>query len=165
MDIQAWLDQEDARIADRVRRFGWTGLYVGGDTCGRPGCTSPPDDGPPFAYTIGLFGIGHPELLVVGLDPAEANLVLDDLAGRVRDGETLVPGFPIAVEGWPRAVVPEAVPNPGDIVLWANGFYRRPPEHSVPVLQLTYSDDQGRFPWDEGYTSPHHQTRPGELIP
>jgi hypothetical protein len=163
MDIQAWLDQEGARIADGIRRFGWTGFFVGGDTCGRPGCTSPPDDRPPFASTIGLFGIGHPELLIVGVDPPTASVVLGDLAGRVRNGEALVAGFPVTVETWPRPIVPEPVPNPGEIVLWANGFYRRPPEHSVPVLQLTYADAAGRFPWDDGYDLPHLQPRPGEF--
>jgi hypothetical protein len=28
--------------------------------------------------------------------------------------------------------VPEPIPNPGEILLTANDFYRRPPEHSVP---------------------------------
>jgi hypothetical protein len=165
MDIQAWLDQEDAHIADCIRRFGWMALFVGGGTCGRPGCTSPPDDGPSFAYTIGLFGIAHPELLVVGLSPERAGGVLEDLAGRVLAGETLVPGVPVGVEGWGSPIVPEPVPDPGEVVLWANSFYRRPPEHSVPVLQLTYADDAGRYPWDDGYATPHLQPRPGELTP
>ncbi|MDP2624287.1 MAG: DUF4262 domain-containing protein [Actinomycetota bacterium] len=160
MDLQAWADQEDARIIETIRRVGWFINYIGGECCSRPGCDSPPDEGPPFAYTIGLFGLGHPEMLIFGVDTTTAAGVLNALGEHVRHGGTVMPGVVIPVPGW-RRVVPEQVPNPGEIVLWANDFYQRPPEHSVPVIQLTYDDDQGRFPWDEGYTTPELQPRPG----
>ena len=66
MDVrtQAWIDQEDARLAATVRRHGWMIRYIGGDECSRPGCDCPKSDGPPFAYTVGLFGLAHPELLI-----------------------------------------------------------------------------------------------------
>jgi hypothetical protein len=68
MDIstQTWLEQEDAYVSTTIRKHGWCIQYVGGDSCSRPGCECGPDDGPPFAYTIGLFGLGHPELLILG---------------------------------------------------------------------------------------------------
>jgi hypothetical protein len=31
----------------------------------------------------------------------------------------------------------------------------------VAVVQLTYADDRGRFPWDEGCEVAHLQPRPG----
>ena len=40
------------------------------------------------------------------------------------------------------------MPNPGEIVLGANRHYDRPPFMSVPVLQLSYDDRSGRFPWE-----------------
>lgn len=163
MDPHAWIDQEEAHITETVRRTGCAIQYVGGGACSRPGCDSPPDDQPPFAYTIGLFGLGHPELLMVGVDPTTAARVLNTLAAAVRRGETLIPGFPITVEHWAHHIVPEPVPNPGEIVLWANSYYRRPAEHSVPVLQLTYDDADGRFPWNEGYATPERQPRPGSF--
>ena len=58
-------------------------------------------------------------------------------------------------------VIPEEVPNPGEIVFEANRFYQRPNEASVPVLQLTYTDKNGRYPWDEGCLRPELQPRPG----
>lgn len=161
MDLQAWIDQEQAHIVEMIRRTGWAIQYVGGDTCSRPGCDSPPDEQPPFAYTIGLFGLGHPELLIIGVDPATAQGVLNTLALRMRQGEVLMPGLIITFEDWPHRIIPEVVPNPGEIVLGANSFYQRPPEHSVPVLQLTYDDTEGRFPWDQGYIAPELQPRPG----
>ncbi|MDP8958830.1 MAG: DUF4262 domain-containing protein [Actinomycetota bacterium] len=161
MDLQAWLDQQHAHMAEKIRRIGWAIQYIGGDCCSRPGCESPPDDGPPFAYTVGLFGFGHPELLMVGVNPATAAGVLNSLAAGVREGMTVMPGQLITFENWPHRIITETVPNPGDIVFWANDFYRRPADHSVPVLQLTYDDTEGRFPWDEGYATPELQPRPG----
>jgi hypothetical protein len=66
--LQAWLDQDDARMKSVIRRHGWSIEYIGGDCCSVPGCGGGNDEDPPFAYTVGLFGLGHPELLVFALD-------------------------------------------------------------------------------------------------
>jgi len=60
----AWLDQEDAHIGAIIRRYGWFIQYVGGaELCTLPGCCCSEDEDPvPFAYTVGLFGLNHPEL-------------------------------------------------------------------------------------------------------
>ena len=87
--------------------------------------------------------------------------VLNDLGERVRAGEALLPGQLVMFDDWPHRITPEPVPNPGDIVFSANDFYRRPDKHSVPVLQLTYDDTEGRFPRDDGYAAPEMQPRPG----
>lgn len=158
---QAWIDQEDAHIAHVIRRYGWFIQYVGGHECSRPGCSPGVDPfEPPFAYTVGLFGLGHPELLVFGLSPEMAMSVLNDLGERIRRGGDLIPGQLITFDRWPRRVISEEVPNPGEIVFSANRFYERPDEASVPVLQLSYDDTEGRFPWEEGYAA-EVQPRPG----
>jgi Domain of unknown function (DUF4262) len=47
----AWLDQEDAHLAQVIRAHRWAVQYVGeGEEPGEPA----------FGYTIGLFGLGHP---------------------------------------------------------------------------------------------------------
>jgi hypothetical protein len=119
--------------------------------------------GPAFAYTIGLFGLRHPELLVFGLPTSTTAHVLNSVGDRIAAGDSLVPGQMIELEGWDRRIVAEAVPNPGDILLGANRYYDRPSHASVPALQLTYQDAAGRFPWDEGWASPHLQPRPGDF--
>lgn len=159
--IQAWLDQEDARMKSVIRRHGWAIEYIGGSCCSVRGCDGGDDDGPPFAYTVGLFGLGHEELLVFGLDPETTHRLLNDLGNRVRADEALVPGQVLGFDGWDRRVIPEEVPNPGDIVFSANRFYQRPAEFSVPVLQLSYDDAGGRFPWQAGFEQPELQPRPG----
>jgi len=157
---QAWFDQYEARVAEVIRQHGWFIPYIGGGTCDRPGCDCPPDDGPAFAYTVGMFGLGHPELLVFSLPPEDTAYLINTLGRRILDGEAILPGHELTVEGFPRRLVAETVPNAGAIVFEANHFYRRPDEFSVPALQLTYDDAAGRFPWDDGYAGPP-QPRPG----
>lgn len=163
MDTQAWVDQYDAHIANTVRRFGTFIQYVGGKgECNCEGCEDMPEDSPAFAYTVGLFGLGHPELLIFGVDSHTAAHLLNELSARIRAGENLVAGQLIEVEGFPSQIVPEEVSNPGKIVLTANDFYRRPDTASVPVLQLTY-EEGGIFPWDSRYPDPARQPRPGSF--
>jgi hypothetical protein len=100
-------------------------------------------------------------LLIVGVSHETALEVLNELGARIRAGETLLPGQLITFDGWPHRVMPEEVPNPGEIVFGSNRFYQRSDEFSVPVLQLTYDDVDGRFPWEEGYATPDLQPRPG----
>lgn len=160
----AWLDQDDARIAAAIRRYGWWIEYVIG-RCADPLCQhgsdDDGDDDPPFAYTVGLFGMGHPELLIFGVPTGTAAGVLNDLGERIRAGANLLPGQLLTFEKWPHRVVVEQVPNPGEIVFSANRHYARPSEVSVPVLQLSYDDRAGRFPWESTYAAPAMQPRPG----
>lgn len=157
----AWADQAMAEMASIIRRHGWAVQYVGGSCCARPGCGGGGGDGPTFAYTVGLFGLGHPELLVFSLPPETATVVLNAFGERVRRGEHLIPGQLVTLPGSHHCFVAEEVPNPGEIAFGANDFYQRPPQASVPLLQLTYDDGTGRFPWDDGYPVPEAQPRPG----
>ncbi len=163
-DVQtlAWLDQEDAHVSAVIRKHGWFIQYVGGGVCSVPGCESrEEDDGPSFAYTVGLFGLGHPELLIFGTHLGTAAGVLNELGARIRTGENLVAGQLLTFKPWPHRIVVETVPNPGEIVFAANRHYQRPSQASVPVFQLSYDDTSGRFPWEAGYAAPQLQPRPG----
>lgn len=158
LQIQAWLDQEDARTAAMVRRHGWYIEYVCScEVFGKTGGY----EGPPFAYTVGLFGLHHPELLILGVPQRTASGVLNALGNRIRSGDNLLPGQVLTFEEWPHRIIPEPVPNPGEIVFGANRYYGRPDPDSVPVLLLSYDDQAGRFPWEAGYAAPEMQPRPG----
>lgn len=152
-EIVAFLDQDDRRLVETIRAHRVSIEYV---TCG-------PDPEPSsFAYTIGLFGLGHPELLIFSVTPGTAHGVLNEIADLVSDGRDLMPGEIVAVDGWPHRMRVEVVPNAGEIVFGANRFYQRPAEASVPVLQLTWDDRSGHFPDDPAYTVPARaQPRPG----
>ena len=155
----AWLDQEDAHVTAMVRQHGLFIQYVFSCDVGEPGGDEV--EGPPFAYTVGMFGLNHPELLILGTSPQLAGAVLNELGGRVRAGLTIMPGDLLTFEQWPHRIIPEEVPNPGEILISANRFYQRPARHSVAALQLSYDDPAGRFPWETGYLAPRMQPRPG----
>jgi hypothetical protein len=148
----AWLDQEDARTARLIREHRFTVTYVWGEGPGAPA----------FGYTTGLFGLGHPELVVVGLGHDPTYGMLDRTARLVVDGRDLVPGEQLTWPDQEGSLVVEALPNPGEVLFCANRFYSRPDEFSVPAYQLTWPHDDGLFPWDAGYRcGPACQPRPG----
>jgi hypothetical protein len=152
--IIAWLDQEHAHLAQTIRTHRLAVQYVGaGDAPGEP----------PFGYTIGLFGLGHPELVVVGVGHDIAHGMLNRLGRLVVGGRNLVPGELLHDDGGAVPLAVEVLPNPGEVVFSANRFYERPDEFSVPAFQLTWPDAGGAFPWDPGYAYPADvQPRPGE---
>ncbi len=151
--ILAWLDQEDARLAQTIRARRWAVQFVGEG--------EEPDE-LAFAYTIGLYGLGHPELVVVGLGPDEAHGMLDAVARLVADGRDLVVGELLNLPDGAGRLVVEELPNPGEVVLGANRFYERPAEYSVPAYQLTWDHAGGAFPWDADHPcGPGCQPRPG----
>lgn len=141
---QAALDQYDAWARDTVRRYGWAVRYIFGDV----------GDVPPFAYTIGLYGFDHPELVLFGADYDTSVNVLNWVGERVRAGGRIEPGELLTFDDWPHRLHVLTVPNPGEIVLSANRFYGRSRDESVPALQLVWDDRWGRFPWEPDYDPP-----------
>jgi hypothetical protein len=149
----AWLDQEDAHLAQTIRAHRWAVQYVAEG--------NEPTE-PSFGYTVGLFGMGHPELVAVGLDYELACDLLNTVAGLVLDGDNLVPGQVLEDDDGTPVLTVEELPNPGDVLFSANRFYGRPDEFSVPAFQLTWAQDDGLFPWDPGYPRESVvQPRPG----
>ena len=114
----AWLDQEDAHLVRVIRQHRWAVRYVG---------SGEEDDEPCFGYTIGLFGLGHPELVLVGLGADTTHGVLQRVAGEVAAGRDLVPGELIDRDDRPGRLFVEDSPDPGEVVLDADRFYQRPP--------------------------------------
>lgn len=176
----AYFDQFRAQTTVAIRRWGCMVQYVSNEIecscCAAEGLDraarrarrgdrrrgGPPM--PPFAYTIGLHGVGHPELLVFGLGFEPAKVLLTRLAHEVRDhGVQLVEGEVIARDrALDRPLLVEGLPNPGEILVQANSYYRRPSEGSVDALQLSWCDPLGRWPGDPACLAPAAtQPRPG----
>lgn len=151
--VEQWLDHEDRRISETIRRHGCALEYV--QPCEGDGFRTP------FCYTIGLFGLGHPELLIFGLDMPSAAGCLNHLHGLVRKGRDLVPGEILTFPPHEEQYLVEEVPNAGEILFAANRHYDRPSEVSVPALQVTWTV-RGAFPWHDRYPYPaESQPRPG----
>jgi len=148
--ILAWLDQEDRYVTDTIRKHGCYLEYVSGDGWD-----------PSFAYTVGLFGLGHPELIVFGMGMRGAASTLNYFFDQVRSGNDLTPGEVLRPAAANMAFRVEDFPEPGATLFSANRHYQRPREASVPAYQLTWSAD-GFFPGEPGYPlDPAVQPRPG----
>lgn len=173
--MTAFRDQQRSAMTAAIRRWGVWNTCVSGDPAECECCRATPAPrggtapwsirpSPTFCYSTGLFGVGHPELLVFSLEMRVASELLTGLAHGVRHGRDLTPGERLDVPQLQLTLLVEELPNPGEILLAANDYYRRPRGNSVPALQLTWADGQRRFPWDEGSAlAPADQPRPGSF--
>jgi len=102
-----------------------------------------------FSYTIGMTRHhGHPELLASGLVPAEAMGLLTDLAEEVRAGHRFAAGEVLSPDGAHRLQLVR-VADPGRLA-HAQAIYAGP-AGPVPALQVVWSDQAGRWPWQPGW--------------
>lgn len=137
-------DDEDARLLDALRRYGWIGRGVD------PSQDDPPGT-PRFAYTAGLERTWrHPELIVVGIPWPAAGAVLRGAVERVRAGQAFQPGQRYADVVAAGDVVVVEVSHAHRIfsmtyAMWLYGG------EDFRALQLVWPDAAGRYPWDEGY--------------
>lgn len=175
--LAAWQDQNRRAMTDAIRSRGCWNTYVSDEVvcacCAAVGNRAQRraagrrgrgrhgrDSRSPFCYTTGMFGVGHPELLVFGLGMDDAGRLLNTLVHGVLHGSDLTAGEELSPPGWGRRLLVEQLPNPGQILYQANAYYDRPAGDSVPALQLTWTDVLGRYPWDAAYSGAP-QPRPG----
>lgn len=154
---QQWLDQEDTWLRDTVRTHGWAVQAIFAEGCwGPPGCDCglPREVSPPFAYTVGLFGFGHPEIVVFGLPIDTAHTVLNDLGKRIRQGSAFDGDADVRVPGWSHRLRLVRFRDDADVpvLISAHRFYRATQAAPVPTLQAIWDDRDGRFPWEPGYS-------------
>lgn len=128
----------DKHILKQIKRRGWSVLAIPGD----------PDEGPPFAFTIGLYLHAlAPEILVMGMDAATAGYVLNKVGAYIMAGKKL------SLDQRYSDIVEE-----GDLLFrqidfrhyqkhlgTAIWFYARQPQ-AFPALQCFWADKNGHFP-------------------
>lgn len=121
-------------------------------------------DEPAFAYTIGLFhNYQHAELIVVGLRLELMHSMLNDVAERIKAGQTFEPGARIAdvIEGFEVTLRQVIEPKSfKEHVGYARWFYKG---GAFPLFQLVWPDKQARFPQEPGTTEAFNQQQP--LLP
>ncbi|MFY1587050.1 DUF4262 domain-containing protein [Micromonospora sp. WMMD734] len=138
-DINGFLRRQDQII----ETTGWAVTHV-----------LPTDDDPgttaPFAYTVGLTAHDYPELIAAGLPPEIAHSLLNDLARRVYDkAERFAHGQRISdlIAGY-DAIIIDGPPTDELLPAMAINRYGR---DQIRLQQMVWPDQQGRFPWDDGY--------------
>jgi hypothetical protein len=135
------LDATDRKLLADVEEYGWH-------------CRHIHDEGrlPYWTFTIGVFQTWqHPELVVFGLRDTVAHDLLNQLVERVKAGETFGPGrdYDDVLESFGCRFVRVDAQWYSPFLGYAQWFYET--EDGFPVLQLVWPDEQGRYPWDEGY--------------
>lgn len=134
----------EADMRRAILRHGWTVQAV----FPRQGHA---EDGPEFAYTIGLAGKGLPELIVFALPDDIAYGLLDFLAQRVVDtGRELPAGFVTGLPGGAdeEAMIALEVTDTTRHLTIANAFYGT--SGPVRAMQLVWKGAHGLWPWSPG---------------
>ena len=129
-------DAVRANIAD----FGWHVMLVRADA-----------EGPGFAYSIGLYeSFGQPEILIVGLGTETMHWMINEIGGRLKQGERVEAEGRIdwLLEGHDCAMRQVAPAHYRDYLGYARWYYRG---DGFPVLQCAWPDKAGRFPWEPAF--------------
>lgn len=132
-------DDYDKKVQSAIDAHGWAVQAVAPAT---------DDDGAPFAYTVGMTVRSLPELLIYGLPSEVATVVLNAAGARMGEDGPLQDGQRLSglIQNYDLAVV-DAV-HTHDLAM-ARRFYGN---DQVQAIQLVWPDQNGRYPWDEGYS-------------
>jgi hypothetical protein len=135
-----WIIRDETlhAIAQTIDEHGWWVGLIDED-----------DEGPGFAYTLGLVqSFGHPELIVFGLRREVMHGILNGLGERVRSGERLPEETRIAdVLERELQVVLRPVrgeDNFGEYLGYGLRYYGR----IFPALQVFWPDRENKLPWE-----------------
>ncbi len=122
-------------LRETIDDHGWAVQYVESDSR-------------PFAYTVGLTKRGMPELVITGMKPNTSARLLNSIAHMiVDDGTRLAPAMHIDYQSEFLLEVVE-VEHPDVHLLYA----MRLCGDGVRALQLVWADDNGRLPWERGWS-------------
>jgi hypothetical protein len=143
------LEERDAKLLEVLEQSGWFVTKVGAT-----------DYEPAFAYSMGLYQhFGHPEIILFGLDLAVMHRLINDVGERIRQGRRYEEGnrYDDLLAGYQcefRRVDPR---HYDELLSWAVWYYTG---SQFPVLQLTWPDPTGVFPWEEGFDERFRRKQP-----
>jgi hypothetical protein len=150
------LDAMDTRLAGWAREPGWGVVQV------------PAEDGSPgWAFTVGLWhSYRAAELAMFGLACDLMHELLNQLAQRVKDGRPPLVDTALddVLEGSARLTVRLADDSWRAALFGISaGFYRA--TRDVPTHQVVWSDEAGRFPWQDGHPDDFADAQPSLWLP
>jgi len=123
-----------------IERHGWAVLAVFAD---------PDTNTPTFSYTVGLTAKNKPEMIVMGMPPDNARIVLNGLARRLLAGEVKRHErlSMVLTEGYEPVLIEADTARARDFLRAAIHRYG----DQVQALQLVLPDAANRLPWEEGF--------------
>ena len=107
---------------------------------------------PSFGYSIGLYkGLGHPELIIIGLDYASTVSIINIAKEEIEKGIKFMEGvnYHAFLNDYPVQFIevkPEYYPDYLGYAQWYNNR-----SINFPTLQVVWPDNAGIFPWDLGF--------------
>lgn len=109
--------------------------------------------GVPWAYSIGIPTTfpGAAEVIIAGLDPDTAHVIINTVVAAMRKGKTFADRQKARgiVKKQPLAFRKVAERYYDDYV--GQGQIYHQSDSNWPLLQIIWPDTQGRFPWQEGF--------------
>lgn len=106
---------------------------------------------PSFAYSIGLTrSYNHPEVICFGLPQDLAHAIINDVAELIKNGKTIKVGEinHEVFEGSRATFLEVDQRNIGDYFAGALNYYG---EEKFTALELIWTDQNDRFPWEEDF--------------
>lgn len=125
-----------------IRTHGWAVQWVEGDP--KRGKEDP--EGAPFAYTVGLTDLGHPEIVLSNVSPELGSQLLNHLGKLVRNGRFFLHG-----DRPEDAIQPPYLPvflDASEQYLNIATFMYRP--QYLRAIQMVLPDKDHRYPWNDG---------------
>jgi len=139
----------EQKVIDDVQMHGWHVIKVIEDK-----------EGPPFAYTIGLYhSFGHPEIIVIGLPGEAAHAVLNTAGESIRAGREYADDTRTDEFLNNYSCTFKSVPERQFQAYfgWALWFYEG---KGFQALQLVYPDRSHNWPWEPGAEQGFRSTQP-----
>jgi len=137
------LDKSEQRIVDDIARVGWHVLGV-----------LAAEDYPPFTYSIGMMPtLGHPEIVIFGLDHKLCATIINAMGKEIREGrsfrepglyEGLIERFACKI----RPVTPSSHAGHLGFAMWHQRHIGQ--INKLDAVQLLWPDKAGLFPDEPG---------------
>ena len=136
------MNDADRKLLADVSTHGWHCVHVRGDS-----------QGPGYTFSVGLYRThGHPELMVMGLEPEVAHPILGLAVAQIKQGHVYRDGFrdDTLLDGVDCMLrkVPPALHR--KYLGYCSWFYKDRPD-GFEALQILWPDSQGRYPDQAGF--------------
>jgi hypothetical protein len=121
------------------------------------------DKAPSFAYTIGNFQKGMPELFMAGLDLESLQVILNDATRMMQDGSLRVADretTPALAKGYETAFRLVELPLVAHELNILARYCERKSIAMPTVYQLVWPDPGHHFPWDQGFDESFRKYQP-----
>jgi hypothetical protein len=143
------MDKGDKKFLSDINQYGWHVIKVMED-----------EKGPGFTYSVGLFKTyNHPEILIVGLKPDLAHILINNIGEDIKSGKTYKSGifYDDIIENYKCLMITVTQDNYRDYVGFGYWYYKN---YNFPLLQCIYPTLKGIYPWESDWPEDIKELQP-----